>query len=465
MNKSEMDNLDIVSFSQLQGSAVSEFLTHEGFNTTHLCAREWLSSEPSAQPGITLLVLDSLEERDSIIDRLSFSRENKYIGVLGHSPQLWQQKFLDYFDDYIGWPCNRDELIYKLKRQQSPPPQTPDNRDHLLNEFSEFNIIGKSEKLVATLSLIKKISNYDAPTLISGETGTGKELAARAIHYIGARQGKAFIPVNCGAIPEELIENELFGHEKGAYTDAASSQHGVVELARGGTLFLDEVDALPAKAQVALLRLIQEDEYRPLGGNTFKCADIRIIAATNSNLEQAVLRGTFREDLLFRLNVLNVNIPPLRERLDDLELLSAHLLKKIALQNNQQPKRIHHTLLLWMRAQEWPGNIRQLENTLYRMALLSETPILRHELYSHYPDTEGSTGISDSSTPFERCSFKAAKEKVIATFERSYLLWLMQTTGGNISEAARKTGKERRALGKLLKKHNIDRTQFATGQV
>ncbi len=463
-----MDILDLVLFNQPQGSAVSEFLSREGFYTRPVSSDEWLSQQPieqrPEQQGITLLVLDDLADHNRIIERLSHSTDRRNIGILGHSPQLWKKNFLDCFDDYIGWPCNRDEFIYKLNRPTSTFEPKLANISVLLSEFAEFNIIGQSEKLISTLNLIKKVSRHDAPTLITGETGTGKELAARATHYLGKRQNKPFIPLNCGAIPEELIENELFGHQRGAYTDAASSQPGVIELAHGGTLFLDEVDALPAKAQVALLRVIQENEYRPLGGNKIIHANIRIIAATNSNLEQEVKCGTFREDLLFRLNVLNIHIPPLRERIDDLELLCTHLLKKIALQHNDEPKKVHESLLRWMKTQHWSGNIRQLENMLYRMALLTDTPILHHEINDHFQPNEPANESEVKPRQFELNSFKAEKEKVIASFEHSYLSWLMQITGGNISEASRKIGKERRALGKLLKKHNIDRTEFVGNQ-
>ncbi|NOY61538.1 MAG: sigma-54-dependent Fis family transcriptional regulator [Gammaproteobacteria bacterium] len=316
-------------------------------------------------------------------------------------------------------------------------------------------MIGHSPAFLDTIKLIKKFARCDAPILIEGETGTGKEMAARAIHYLGNRRDFPFIPVNCGAIPDNLLENELFGHEKGAFTDACSAQPGIVELAHRGTLFLDEVDTLSSKAQVALLRFIQSQEYRPLGSHKIKTADVRIVTATNSNLERITQSNHFREDLMFRLNVLTVTMPPLRERSGDIEPLAQHLLKKLSCQYRQDAKFLHPDTLENMKRHSWPGNVRELENVLHREFLLSEGTTIHSNTFSGCTYERRQTRRDRRTEQFIGKKFGDAKASAISEFESTYLQWLINATNGNISEAARRAGKERRALGKLIKKYNL----------
>src|SRR5688500_7573696 len=208
-------------------------------------------------------------------------------------------------------------------------------------------MIGRSIAFRIADALIMKMSAFDAPVLIEGETGTGKELAARAIHYRGARRGKPFVPVNCGALPDALIENELFGHRRGAFTDARDDKPGVVELARGGTLFLDEIDALTPKGQVTLLRFLQDQQFRPLGGRREEQADVRIIAAANRSLERQVAAEAFRQDLFYRLNLLHLTLPPLRERQGDIALLAEHFVRAAATRYGKAPLPFHPETLAW----------------------------------------------------------------------------------------------------------------------
>jgi DNA-binding NtrC family response regulator len=321
-------------------------------------------------------------------------------------------------------------------------------------------LFGNSRTFVEAVKLVKKFARCDAPVLIEGETGTGKELAARAIHYLSARRDNPFIPVNCGAIPDDLLENELFGHERGAFTDAKDVQLGLVAQASGGTLFLDELDTLSVKAQVTLLRFLDDQEYKPLGGKSLQKADARVVAATNANLEELAQKGRFRRDLLFRLNVLSVHLPALRERADDIRLLAEHFIGEYSTRCNQSPKLLHPESLAWMRHYHWPGNVRELENLLQRELLLSDEPVI------WIADKTVGAGTARKSTDgdkklYSETSFREAKAHTIAAFEKCYLRWLMTETRGNISLAAKRAGKERSALRKLLQKHGIQRTTWS----
>jgi DNA-binding NtrC family response regulator len=288
---------------------------------------------------------------------------------------------------------------------------------------------------------------YDAPVLIEGETGTGKELAARAIHYGGERRDRPFVPVNCGALPDSLIESELFGHRRGAFTDARHDQPGLVSLAHFGTLFLDEVDALTPKAQVTLLRFLQDQQYRPLGGRREERVNVRVIAASNRPLDELVGSGGFRIDLLYRLKLMHLQLPPLRERTGDIALLARHFVEIGSARFRCAVRPLADETLDWFDRYTWPGNIRELEHVVYHGLLLGEGPAIV---------------IAPPATLHERprvgaCdeSYRRAKEQAIAEFERSYLARVIDQAHGNITAAARLAGAERRHLGRLLKKHRL----------
>ncbi len=312
-------------------------------------------------------------------------------------------------------------------------------------------MVGQSSAFREIVRLIARMAACDAPVLIEGETGTGKELAARAIHYQSARQDRPFIPVNCGAIPDALIESELFGHRKGAFTDAKDNQPGLVTLAEGGTLFLDEVDALSPKGQVTLLRFLQDQEFRPLGARQVEHGNVRILAASNASLPLLAERGAFRADLLYRLRILCLELAPLRERKGDVERLAAWFLEACDKRFGLGRKVIHPQSLAWMGSYRWPGNIRELENILYREYLLSEGPVMWIEA----PKGLVAAPLESPEPTSGDLTFNRAKAQAVEAFERGYLLGLLDTARGNISLAAKLAGKERRSLGKLLKKHGL----------
>ncbi len=287
--------------------------------------------------------------------------------------------------------------------------------------------------------------------LISGETGTGKELCARAIHYLSRRSGKAFIAVNCGAIPVELLENELFGHAKGAFTGAGSSQDGLIREADGGTLFLDEIDSLPLAAQVKLLRFLQDKEYKMLGSTKICRADARIITATNIDLENAAREGKFRSDLFYRLNVVPIALPPLRGRTEDIPLLARHFLKKYAFEYEKNVFDFTAEAIRILLLHNWPGNVRELENVVERAVIFAGQKDIQCD----------EIGLSRSE-PLPECdpSFKRAKAIAIEQFETKYIRGLLLASRGNISKAARAAEKNRRAFWQLIRRYKIDVKNF-----
>lgn len=317
-----------------------------------------------------------------------------------------------------------------------------------MSQSLRFHLLGSSQKFLNTCTQIEKIAKVDATVMITGETGTGKEMAARAIHYYGERNNKPFIPVNCAAIPESLIESELFGHERGAFTDAKSASPGLVSEADGGTLFLDEIDALSLKAQAAILRFLQDNTYRRVGSSVQRKADVRIITASNADFNRLVAMNCFRSDLLYRINVLTIHMPSLREREGDALELAEVFLKRFSHQYRIPQKSLHPDAVNHIIKHDWPGNIRELENVIHREFLMCETAQIQ---FGHHPSDRHAISEPVGN---ERL-FKSAKAKAISDFERTYLSRVLERTAGNLSEAARIAGQERSAFGKLARKHGI----------
>jgi DNA-binding NtrC family response regulator len=350
-------------------------------------------------------------------------------------------------DDFITFPLQAGNVLpraWKLLRNSGTRM-----RARIRTNPAMKRLIGESSALLRQIEKIPQIARCDANVLITGETGTGKELYARAIHYCSSRAGRPFMPVNCGAIPGELVENELFGHERGAFTSAVTLQTGLVEEANGGTLFLDEVDCLPTFAQVKLLRFLQEKEYRPLGSTRMRQSNVRVIAASNVNLEEAVGNGKVRQDLFYRLNIIALTLPPLRERREDIPLLALHFLNKYSSEMNKEVPDLPSEALQILMAHGWPGNVRELEHAIERAAVLCDGPLIRgSDLILAMP----------SGTPTQ--SLQEAKATEIARFEKSYIQGLLRACRGNISKAARLAQKNRRAFWQLIQKYQIDVESF-----
>lgn len=311
------------------------------------------------------------------------------------------------------------------------------------------NLIGNSSAFLQETKKIPLVAACDASVLISGETGTGKELCARAVHYLSPRADKPFVPVNCGAIPVELVENELFGHERGAYTGAHMAHAGLLKQAEGGTLFLDEIDWLPHLAQVKLLRFLQEKEYRPLGSTAVCTADVRIIAASNTDFRLSVATGKMRADLFYRLNVITLNLPPLRERPEDIPLLVRYFLQKYAREFDKQMIEMPVEVMQALTLHHWPGNVRELEHVIKRAVILQDSGAL------HASDLDLPSNGNNGTR-----SFREAKAIVLRQFERSYIQALLLAHCGNITRAAQAARKNRRAFWELIRKHAIDARSF-----
>ena len=325
--------------------------------------------------------------------------------------------------------------------------------ESLKRKYGLTQILGRSKVVQELYKKIDKISSCDVTVLISGETGSGKEIAARVIHYLSCRAGKPFIPVNCGAIPESLFENELFGHAKGAFTDARIQQTGLVKEAEGGTLFLDEISVITPYIQAKLLRLLQNKEYKPLGDSRLRKADIRIIAATNTELQSLVKQGTFRKDLFYRLNIVLLYLPPLRERKEDIPVLVEYFINKYSKEYKKPIKEVSKAAMRIFISYSWPGNIRELENKIQQIIVMSTTSVINVESIQ-LPRSES----NPKEPKFEYC--KVAKKKIINDFEKTYLTQLLTEFRGDMPSAARKAGKSRTALWNLLKKHNLSPKQF-----
>jgi len=313
-------------------------------------------------------------------------------------------------------------------------------------------LVGRSAVFRETLLLVNRVARTDATVLIAGETGTGKEVVARFIHYGGVRSDAPFIPVNCGALPDSLLENEIFGHCRGAFTDARNDQPGLVKLAEGGTLFLDEIDSLSAKAQVALLRFLEDRRYRPLGSSEAHVANVRVIAACNRSLHDLCDRGEFRRDLYYRIKLIEIPLPPLRVRTGDAAILAEYFLLQCAARYSAAPRRLHPETRAWIETYAWPGNVRELENLIHREFLLSDGEELRLA-------AAGALAVPPGELPAKETgaltNYRRAKAEAISRFDREYLARVMAEAHGNVTSAARIAGKERRALGKLLKRYNI----------
>jgi DNA-binding NtrC family response regulator len=310
-------------------------------------------------------------------------------------------------------------------------------------------LVGVSDAHVGVLKKLERVAPFDAEVLIQGPTGAGKEMYARYLHQVSGRARGPFVPLNCGAIPAELFENELFGHAEGAFTGARQRAEGLVAAAENGCLFLDEIDSLPMPSQVKLLRFLQNREYRRLGETTVRRANVRIVAATNGNLERRMEDGAFREDLYFRLRVIPIHIPALQERPEDVPALLAHFVPRYAREYGVPDARFSACAVNALRTYTWPGNVREVENCVrYLTCLALDRDVEVHDLPFHVAESE-------AAHPEPATSLKQAKRELILRFEREYIERALKDSEGNVSKAATASGKERRTFFELMRKHGI----------
>ncbi len=341
---------------------------------------------------------------------------------------------------YITKPINYDELQHIIKNALELFSLKEEIED--LKKVLSEEIIAESYQMKTILDTAKKISPFDTTVLITGESGTGKEILAKYIHRNSKRKNKPFIAVNCGAIPEDLLEAELFGYKRGAFTGAYTDKAGIIEEANGGTLFLDEIGELPLNLQVKLLRVLQEGEIKPLGSSKTKKINVRFIAATNRNLEKMVQEGKFREDLYYRLNVIRIEIPPIRERKGDILPLAKFFIKKYCAKYNLPPKILSEEAISELLSYSWPGNVRELENLIERAVLINQDDVIKSFFENN---------VSKGYTKAKIKKFKEAKEE----FEKKYLKNLLSISKGNISKASKISGLTRAQIYRMLDRHGL----------
>ena len=356
--------------------------------------------------------------------------------------------------DYINKPFDAEHIRMIVRKAVRQISLTNENRylKEQIKEAKDFqNIIGNSRKMQDVFRVADHVSITNTTVLILGESGTGKELLARYIHYNSPRKDKVFVPVNCSALTETLLESELFGHEKGSFTGAISTKRGLVEIASGGTFFFDEIGDVSPPIQGKLLRVLQEREFMRVGGTDTINADIRLIAATNKNLEQCIKERTFREDLYYRLNVVSVTLPPLKERKDDIPLLAQFFLKRCNKKLGKRINEIPRDVLAALMGYDWPGNVRELENVMERAVVLTTGDDLE---VSRLPDKLLQARV-DSGPVFRGVSYKDAKQQVVDSFSKEYAERLLLMNEGNVSQAAQQAGMDGANFRRLMRKYNL----------
>lgn len=368
------------------------------------------------QPGMPVIILTA---HGSIPDAVSATQQ----GVFG----------------FLTKPVDRDALYSAIEQALA-------HRAPAGDESWREGIVTRSPLMLRLLEQARMVAQSDVSVLINGQSGTGKEILAQAIHAASPRANKAFIAINCGALPEQLLESELFGHAKGAFTGAVSSREGLFQAAEGGTLFLDEIGDMPPALQVKLLRVIQERKVRPLGSNRDLDINVRIISATHRDLPKAMEKKEFREDLFYRLNVVNLKIPTLQERAEDIPLLANYLLKQSAERHKPSVRRFSTEAMKRLMAASWPGNVRQLVNVIEQCVALSTAPVIGEAL------VEQALVGENTALP----TFAEARNQ----FELNYLRKILQMTKGNVTHAARLAGRNRTEFYKLLSRHELDASDF-----
>ncbi len=354
--------------------------------------------------------------------------------------------------DYILKPLRLDEIVAKVETIAQLKSLIRENeylREKLSKKYKFDNIVGKNKKMLALFELVKDVAQTSSTVLIRGESGTGKELIAHAIHFNSERAKKPFVKVNCAVLAENLLESELFGHVKGAFTGAIKDKLGRFELAHGGTIFLDEIGDISPNMQLKLLRVIQEGEFERVGGTETIKVDVRIIAATNRNLEEAMQKGEFRQDLYYRLNVIPIEVPPLRERRDDIPLLVSHFLEKFNREFNKKIQAVDDEAMKFLQSYHWPGNIRELENLLERAVVLNKTGILTTRDFPPYVVQSQEPEIIEIDT-------NRSLNELVDAYEKQIILKALRENNFNKLRTAEKLGIHRSTFMSKLKKYGIN---------
>ncbi len=441
---------------------IVELLTLEGFDVESAATAEE-ASEKLARTAYDVLVTDLMLPGKSGVDlmeeTLVRSPETIVIMMTGYATiETAVDAMKKGAYDYLSKPFKLIELPVMIRKGLTESRLRFENqylRNQLRDKYSFNNIIGTGPAMHRIFELVETIAGLTSTVLVQGETGTGKELIAKAIHFNSPRRDQKLVSINCGAIPENLLESELFGHTKGAFTGAVQTRIGRFEQAHGGTIFLDEIGTMPLNLQVKLLRVLQEREFERVGGSSTIKVDVRIIAATSANLEKMVAEGSFREDLYYRLNVIPINLPPLRERREDIPLLVQSFVSQFCERHNLERKSVSPQVMKALMSFEWPGNVRQLENLMERMVALSgnRTGILPSDL-PHQIQAKTQNATPFVEIPDEGIDFQT----VVTDMERELITQSLRRTNGNKKLAAKLLSLKRTTLIEKIKRIGISET-------
>ncbi len=438
------------------GRSMKMILTGEGHTVRIAESAEQAQKLLQDQPA-DLVFLDVLlpgEDGLSLLPKIKQSHpETEVVMISGHanlSMAVEATRAGAY--DFLEKPLQKEKIILVVQHLEEKRQLRKEFENLRKEKFDQYRMIGESPALREIQRQIERVAATDSKVLILGESGVGKELVAYAIHHQSPRSAKPFVKMNCAAIPEELTESELFGYEKGAFTGATSTHDGKFLLADGGTIFLDEIADMSLRVQTKVLRVLQDGEFQRVGGTEVIQVNVRVLAATNKNLEQLVKEGRFREDLYYRLNVFPIYVPPLRDRREDIPLLFDYFLRKYCLQNNRRPLEVEREVFSVLQHYSWPGNIRELRNLVERLVIISGgdriklTDVPTHLFHPHFP----AAGIEPGSK-----TLKEIREQA----EREYIIHCLKACNGNVSQAARLLGLERTNLHKKMKALGIQRKE------
>ena len=436
------------------GAQLQAILQRENACRVDILAPARLDGTAGLEPRPDLLILllpASKEQTAHLLATLQAQAPGPPLLLILHAGDLPEQlaERFPWATDFLLTPLREAEVRTRVRRllAGSRAPARPRVHKCTTATVELAHLVGEDPAFATLKRQLPRLAQYEAPVLLTGETGTGKGLCARALHYLSRRAGQPFLPVNCGAIPVELFERELFGHQKGAFTGAWAAQPGLIAEAEGGTLFLDEIETLSLGAQAKLLGFLEAHTYHALGAPRPRQADVWLIAATNVELRRKVQDGTFREDLFYRLAVLTLTLPPLRERGADIPRLVAHVWARYADQGGAETQQLSPAAMAALCRYAWPGNMRELENVIRQVVVLTEAQTVEPEdLPIPLPCLARSTAGD---------SLKRAKAQAIAQFEQAYITGLLQVHQGNVTQAARAAQTERRAFGRLVKKYQL----------
>ncbi len=436
---------------------LNRLLTREGYLVqTALSAQEAIGLQQSQGFHAALIDL-RMPEMDGLELLTHFKKNDPDMEVIVMTAFATVETAVDAMSrgasSYIRKPFNNNEVLLVLSNALEHQRLLDRNRylsEQIERRFGLEGLVGSSQAMQDVYHLISRVATSDSTVFVLGESGTGKELVARAIHQTSARHDARFIPVNCGALPRELIESELFGHEKGAFSGASAKKIGLFEAADKGTLFLDEIGDLPLELQVKVLRVLEQKEVRPVGSTLPRPVNVRIVAATNADIEQRVAEGEFREDLYYRLSILPIRLPPLRERKEDIPELARHFIQQSGQRLNRSIGDLSAEALHAICEYDWPGNVRELENVIERCMVLCDDTVIGLKDLPSLGRKDLDSGISDLCDP-AALTFTEARD----AFERRYLQALLETNQGNVTKSAAMAGLSRRYLQELTRKHGL----------